>query len=205
MRHGLSSCSDVSCGFAAIGSAADQLLRREGRFLRLTTDLESEDEVQRLVDSFDAAVPQWIHFWNLTESDFSSFQVEACVMQDRARFEREGLIPASVPDFPFGYALGQQIWVRAQQSEYYTRHLLLHEGVHSLAFAAFGGAGPVWFQEGTAELLATHQGQAGETLVHQIPKNRDDVPYWGRFKLMSQLRSEEKFRPCRPCCVTSPI
>ncbi len=176
--------------FAPIGSAADQLLRREGRFVRLITDLESEDEAQRLVESFDAAVPQWIRFWSLSESDFSNFQVEACVMQDRTRFEREGLLPARVPEFPFGYALGQQIWVLAQQSEYYTRHLMLHEGVHAFAFAAFGGAGPTWYQEGTAELLATHRGLGGDLQVNQLPLNRDDVPHWGRFKLMDQLRDE---------------
>ena len=178
--------------YAQVGSAVDQLLRREGRFVRLTTDLQSPQEAQSLVDSFDAAVLQWIRFWNLSENDFSNFQVDACVMQDRERFDQEGLIPANLPDFPFGYAQGRRIWVRQQQSEYYTRHLLLHEGVHALAFAAFGGAGPVWFQEGTAELLATHRGQGRELLSQQIPGHRDDVPYWGRFKLMSQLRRDEK-------------
>ena len=72
---------------------------------------------------------------------------------------------------------------------------MLHEGVHSLAFAAFGGAGPVWYQEGTAELLATHRGLGGELQVNQIPMHRDDVPYWGRFKLMGQLREEGKIPP----------
>ena len=76
----------------------------------------------------------------------------------------------------------------AQPSEYYTRHLLLHEGVHSLAFAQFGGAGPTWFMEGSAELLATHHGQAASTQINKIPKNRESAPYWGRFKLMDQLR-----------------
>ena len=73
------------------------------------------------------------------------------------------------------YAQGQQIWVRAQPSEYYTRHLMLHEGVHCLAFAAFGGAGPTWYQEGTAELLATHGGVGTELTVNRIPANRDQV------------------------------
>ena len=113
-------------------------------------------------------------------------------MRDKGRFAREGLIPPHVPDFPYGYAMGSQIWIMAQQSEYYTRHLVLHEGVHSLAFSEFGGAGPTWFQEGTAELLATHQGAGVNVRVNELPKTREDVPYWGRFKRMGQLRDAGK-------------
>lgn len=177
---------------APVASAAEGLVRREGRFLRLTTDLASADEVQRLVESFDVAVPQWIRFWNLDDQAFSGFQVDACVMRDVEAFDQAGLIPSQVPDFNFGYALGNRIWVKAQQSEYYTRHLVLHEGVHALMFAAYGGAGPTWFQEGTAELLALHRGDASSLQINQIPSQRDDVPYWGRFKLMGQLRGESK-------------
>ena len=46
--------------------------------------------------------------------------------------------------------------------------------------------------EGTAELLSTHLGQGGATKINQIPLDRDSVPYWGRFKLMKQLRSQSK-------------
>jgi hypothetical protein len=67
---------------------------------------------------------------------------------------------------------------------------MLHEGVHCLAFAAFGGAGPTWYQEGTAELLATHGGVGTELTVNRIPANRDQVPYWGRFKLMAEQRRD---------------
>lgn len=171
-------------------SAADSLRTLDGRHVRLTTDLESDAESRQLVESFDAAVPQWLRFWKLSESELSGFRVEACVMRDPTRFVREGLIPEHLPDFPFGYAMGSQIWVHAQNSEYYTRHLMLHEGVHCLAFAAFGGAGPTWYQEGTAELLATHRGAGGSIETNQIPASREEVPEWGRFKLMAQRRAE---------------
>ena len=177
---------------ASTASAADSLLRRDGRFLRLTTDLASADEAERLVESFDTALPQWIRFWNLDEQALTGFRVDAYVMRDPETFDQAGLIPREVPDFNFGYALGNRIWVKAQQSEYYTRHLVLHEGVHSLMFAAYGGAGPTWFQEGTAELLALHRGVAAALQINQIPIDREEVPYWGRFKLMGQLRGEGK-------------
>lgn len=170
--------------------SADELLRRQGRYIHLTTDLASTKEAETLVASFDAAVPQWIEFWNLPSDAFATWKVEVCVIRNKAEFQRQGLLPPEIPDFPFGYALGNQVWVLAQQSEYYTRHLMLHEGVHSLAFFHFGGAGPTWFREGTAELLATHSGIGAGLKINQIPGSRDDVPYWGRFKLMKQLREQ---------------
>jgi hypothetical protein len=182
----------LGCCFALapIGAAGGELIEREGRFIRLTTDLDSPQEAEALVASFDAAAAQWIEFWNLPDDALADWKVDACVIRDKAKFQQQRLIPRRIPDFPFGYALGNRVWVLAQQSEYYTRHLLLHEGIHSLVFFHFGGAGPTWFMEGTAELLATHGGQAESIKINQIPASRDDVPYWGRFKLMKQLRAE---------------
>ena len=183
--------------FCAIGllgthACAEELVQREGRFLKLTTDLQSSEEAKSLVESFDAAVPQWLQFWGIPESSVTNWKVDACVMRDKAEFQRQGLIPDHIPDFPFGYAWNDNVWVLAQQSEYYTRHLLLHEGVHSLAYHLYQGAGPTWFQEGTAELLATHSGVGATVKVNEIPANRDDVPYWGRFKLIEQLRRDQQ-------------
>jgi hypothetical protein len=82
-----------------------------------------------------------------------------------------------------------KIWVVAQPSQYYTRHLLLHEGVHALMLDQFGGAGPAWYMEGTAELLSTHYGVGSEVIVNHVPQKREEVPYWGRFKVI-QARQE---------------
>ena len=172
--------------------SVEGLTTREGRFIRLVTDIESETEASSLVESFDAAVPQWAEFWDVGVDTLEGWQVRAFVMRDRDRFRDQGMIPRHVPDFPFGYAYDDNVWVLAQQSEYYTRHLLLHEGVHSFAFRQFGGAGPTWYQEGTAELLATHRGSGPSVRVKQIPATRDEAPYWGRFKLMKQLRDQQR-------------
>ena len=180
----------VSIGFAIspLVSWSDDFVRRTGQHIRLTTDIESPEQVDDLIKSFDAAVPQWAAFWGLPAGTLDAWKVDAYVIRDKPAFERAGLIPRSVPDFPFGYALGDQIWVVAQKSEYYTRHLLLHEGVHALAFHQFGGAGPSWFMEGTAELLSVHTGSGEQTKINQVPADNDSVPYWGRFKLMRQRR-----------------
>ncbi len=171
---------------------ADDLLVKDGRYIHLTTDIASVEEAERLVASFDAAVPQWVQFWNMSEDALNDFKVQACVIRNKVKFNQSGLIPPTVPDFPFGYALGNQVWVLAQQSQYYTRHLLLHEGVHSLAYHVFNGAGPTWFQEGSAELLATHHGSGSDIRINRIPQSREDAPYWGRFKRMGQATDKGK-------------
>jgi len=184
----------VGCFFVSFCSQlnAGELVQREGRYVRLTTDLDSQEECDALVESFDAAVPQWIRFWRLPENSAASWKVHAYLIRDKGKFEQKGLIPDSVPDFSFGYTLGNQLWVLAQRSEYYTRHLLLHEGAHSFAFHQFQGAGPTWFMEGTAEMLATHIGMGSTVKINQIPSNPEAVPYWGRFRLIEQLRDANK-------------
>jgi hypothetical protein len=169
----------------------DQWIRREGRHIRLITDLESPEEADTIVATFDAAVDQWSKFWGLSQTQVDDFQVDAFVMRDKDRFAKAGLIPPELPDFPFGYTVGSRIWALAQQSEYYTRHLVLHEGIHSLAYFCFQGAGATWFQEGTAELLSTHRAAAADVIVNVVPADREAVPYWGRFKRMAQSRADQ--------------
>jgi hypothetical protein len=182
----------VTSGFADLANAqqSDSLVRRSGKHIRLTTDLPATAQLDRLVSSFDAAVPLWAKFWNLPSGALDDWGVEAYVMQDIATFQRLDLIDPRVPEFPNAYALANQVWVRVQPSEYYTQHLLLHEGVHSLVFHQFGDTGPTWFREGIAELLATHSGSGVDLRINQIPVSRQASPYWGRFKRMDQQRSE---------------
>ena len=172
--------------------SVDPLVRRSGKHLRLVTDVDDESFVDELIASFDAAVPLWEKFWNLPTGTLQDWKVDAYVMKNASRFRREALLDYRVPEFPFGYSIGNEVWVNVQPSEYYTRHLLLHEGVHSLAYEQFGGAGPAWFVEGTAELLATHRGSAAGIEIGVVPGNRRDFAYWGRFKRMSQLRNESR-------------
>ena len=181
-------CIGLVSVVTSVFGADDALTRREGKYLDLITDLESTDEVNAIVATFDQAVEQWIAFWGDDSFDRSNFRVQACVMRNVSLFRQQELIPTEVPDFPFGYALNRRIWVKAQPSEYYTRHLVLHEGVHAYMYTAFDGAGPTWFQEGTADLLALHQGVGSSVKTNKIPLNREQVPYWGRFKRMGQLK-----------------
>ena len=49
---------------------------------------------------------------------------------------------------------------------------------------ALGGSGPPWYREGMAELLGTHSWKRGQLTVGYFPKDREEVPYWGRIKLL---------------------
>ena len=94
--------------------------------------------------------------------------MNAFVMQERARFEASGLLPPEIPDFLNGFTRGNEFWMNHQTSEYYVRHLLLHEGTHGFMFTVLGGCGPPWYMEGTAELLATHRWTDGKLGMNPI-------------------------------------
>ena len=53
--------------------------------------------------------------------------------------------------------MGREFWLFDQPTDYYVRHLLLHEGTHVFMVSFLGGCGPGWYMEGTAELLGTHR------------------------------------------------
>jgi hypothetical protein len=183
----------ILLGIVCFGTVAmaDDFHRAAGQYIRLVTDV-STDEASVLVVSFDTAVKQWAKFYELEPDTLNDWSVDALVMRDPSKFQKAEMIPVDLPDFPFGYAQGNRVYVKAQPGEYYTRHLLLHEGSHSLAFHLFDGAGPMWFMEGTAEWLSTHRGVAGETKVGVIPEDRSQVPYWGRFKAIEKLRDNHQ-------------
>jgi hypothetical protein len=76
------------------------------------------------------------------------------------------------------------MWVYEQPSEYYRRHLFLHEATHGVMNCLLGGAGPPWYMEGVAELLATHAWDGTTLKLRHNPRSRDEVPYWGRVKIV---------------------
>jgi hypothetical protein len=156
----------------------------EGKHVRLVTDLPSSAAVDELPAVFDAAVPEWRAYFEAPAARVSDAQWLGFLVKDREKFEALGLLPSERPDFPTGYARGAEFWLVDQSSDYYRRHLLLHEGTHSFMHTMLGGAGAPWYMEGMAELLGTHQWQDGKLTLGVMPRHRDDVPMWGRIKLI---------------------
>ncbi len=154
-----------------------------GRHVTLYTDLPAGD-VDELPKVFDAAVPLWCEYFGVKQSDVADWQPVGFVMRDKERFVGTGLYPDSLPPFSNGYSTVGQMWIYDQPSAYYRRHLLLHEGTHLFMYRWLGGAGPPWYMEGLAELLGTHRWEAGKLTLGVLPRSKDDVPYWGRVKIV---------------------
>ena len=188
-QNGADSALDVASG---ADPSIRGLIRVSGRHIDLATDAQSRQQAEEIVAALDAAVGQWERFWKLSRGTLDEWKLKAFVLRDREDFRRRNLVPPRTPDFHYGYAIGDTVWVVAQPSQYYTRHLLLHEAAHALAYKWFGGAGPAWYMEGTAEMLSTHRGTGGEVLINHLPRRRDEVPYWGRFKAIQSRRDTKE-------------
>ena len=154
----------------------------QGKHLTLFTDLPSSPEVDELPHVFDLAIPQWSEFFAADAGQLNDWHVTACIMRDGSRFEDYQLQPKNLPPFLHGMQRGNRIWVREQRSAYYRRHLLLHEGTHAAMNQIFGRVGPVWYREGIADLLATHQYRDGQLLLNIFPKDRKQLENSGRIK-----------------------
>lgn len=158
--------------------------RIRGQHLTLYTDVGADPEIDELVQVFDSAVPQWCDYFGIRPETANGWQVDGILMKAKAPFRDLGLLPEQLPDFLHGYASPQQIWLLEQPSAYYRRHLVLHEGTHAFMAAILGGNGPPWYSEGIAELFGTHAWSDGKLAMRIMPRRREDLPDWGRIKLI---------------------
>jgi hypothetical protein len=156
----------------------------EGKYVTIYTDLPGTVAVRDLPDAFDAAVPKWCEYFGVTEDAVAGWKLTGYVIKDKEKHEKAGLFYGNLPDFLNGYQRGFEFWAYDQESDYYRRHLVLHEGVHGFMAHVLGGSGPPWYSEGMAELLATHRWNGTSIEVGVMPKNKKDVPYWGRIKIL---------------------
>lgn len=158
------------------------------RHLTLFTDLPADEEVDALPEIFDLAHPQWCRYFGISVNQRPHWRMVGCLMVARERFAAAGLIPDNLPEFLHGYTVGDRFWMHEQPTEYYRRHLMLHEGTHGFMNARLGGCGPPWYMEGIAELLATHDlenvGGQWRLEMNHFPASREEMPYWGRIKIV---------------------
>lgn len=163
-----------------------------GRHLRLYTDLPSSDAVDGLAAVFDSAVPLWAEYFDVDPSSVRDWKMQGFLMRDRAKFAALGLLPKENTEFANGYCNGYELWVVEQSSDYFRRHLLLHEGTHGFMYTQLGETGPGWYMEGTAELLGTHSWRDGQLRLRVMPQSREEVPMWGRIRLIRETVEEGK-------------
>ncbi|MBX9791773.1 MAG: hypothetical protein K2Y37_22855 [Pirellulales bacterium] len=166
--------------------------RLASQHLVLYTDLPSESSVDALPEQFDQAVPQWIAYFkdalpsdkSTGESAIADWRAVGYLIKDKERFVATGLLTDEVPQFLHGYSIDHEFWLNEQPSEYFRRHLMLHEGTHVFMRTQLGSTGPPWYMEGMAEWLATHRLRDGHVELAYFPRSRAEVPYWGRIKII---------------------
>lgn len=156
----------------------------DGQYLTLVTDLPLDNDIQELPMIFDQAVKVWCETFATQPEQIAGAKVTLYLMLETNRFKQAGMIPDGLPEFKHGWQLGDQLWVMEQPSAYYRRHLMLHEGTHWFMSRIYGGYHAPWLMEGIAEWLATHRWQESQLELGIIPASNQEVPYWGRTKLI---------------------
>ena len=159
--------------------------RLAGKHLVLYTDLPSSPAVDELPGVFDQAFGQWCDYFGLDAAAHDDWRVTGFLIKDKALFGRLNLMPVGDPPFLHGYSQGDRLWLYEQPSDYYRRHLLLHEGTHSFMDMLLGGSGPPWYMEGVAELLGTHRLKNGKLSLNYFPAARLEAPLWNRTKIVA--------------------
>jgi hypothetical protein len=165
-----------------------------GDHLVLYTDVASSPEVDHLPAVFDKAVPQWAGYFGIELAKTGKWQPRAFLIADSRRFAALGLLPPGREEFENAITIGERMWLREQPSDYYRRHLLLHEGTHAFMIAFLGGCGPGWYMEGMAELLGTHRyvPRLNKLTLGIMPRSREEVPMLGRIKLIEDARANHR-------------
>ncbi len=156
----------------------------ESRRLTLYTDLPASKNVEELPAVFDQAFPQWCEYFGVDPARHADWHMTGYLMKERVRFEASGLLPADVPTFLNGWCRQHEFWFYNPTSEYYRRHLMLHEGTHGFMFTMLGNCGPPWYSEGIAEFMATHRWREGKLTMRSFPSKSADVSKLGRIEIV---------------------
>lgn len=176
-------------------AAAAGIRKLAGKHLTLYTDLPADPAVDELPRVCDAAVPQLCNYFGVDPARVADWRIVGSVMKDKERFLGAGLYAEDLPPFPNGYSRGSELWLYDQPSDYYRRHLFLHELTHAFMNRWLGGAGPPWYMEGMAELLGTHRWADGKLQLAYTPRSKEEVPYWGRVKIVKDEYAADRGLP----------
>jgi hypothetical protein len=147
----------------------------ESKRLRLFSDIDPK-VAEPLPPLVDQIYDDWEkYFGKLPPSrDGGEFQINGYLIKDKERFERVGLLKEGVLDEFHGRQIGYEFWMMDQTTDYYRRHLLLHEATHAYMLAFPNLDLPVSYLEGMAEHFGTHRLSDGKLRTRVMPNNRAD-------------------------------
>lgn len=161
--------------------------------LRLYTDIAPE-KAQPLPALMDQAYDAWVEYFGALPPDRegTEFVMTGYLIGDKALFRETGLLPEDLPPFPHGRNKGVRFWFNDQPTDYYRRHLMLHEGTHCYMTAVPNPLAPhVWYMEGMAELFGTHRTDSDrQTHFRVLPHDREQFAMLGRIRLIEDERRQ---------------
>ncbi|MEM7785793.1 MAG: hypothetical protein AAF623_20770 [Planctomycetota bacterium] len=163
----------------------------ESKHLTLYTDILPNGKIDALPELFDRCVPQWCQHFDVDPDQARLWKMRGFLISDRSafgKFRQAGLVPADLPDFLAGYQTGHDFWWFLQPGQYYTRHLMIHEGTHAFMQWFLGGYGAPWFSEGLAELFGSNRLSDGNLTIRYRIQDRSEAEYWGRVKRIRDER-----------------
>ena len=166
-----------------------------GPRLDLYTDIAPSPALDDLPQVFELAHAAWCEYFNIDPATDSAWRMNAFVMADREKFIASQLLPDDLPPFGNAYCRDFEFWMDEKSTDYYRRHLALHEGTHGFMLTHISGNYPEWYFEGMAEFLGTHKLTAeGLTLGH-YPSDVSEMPLWGRVGLLREAYRAGRMHP----------
>lgn len=171
--------------------------RYESKRLILYTDIDPKiaEQLPLLADALYAQLETF--FGKLPANKAGTeFQSTGYLMRDQKLFRTLGLLTDRVPPFENGRHMGYEFWANDQQTDYYRRHLVLHEFTHCFMACVTGtnDAPPAWYMEGMAEYFGTHRLTKQGPQFGIMPENKDDYKGLGRITFLNRARSAGKVR-----------
>jgi hypothetical protein len=178
----------------------------ESARLRLYTDIDA-DIAKKLPPVIDQAYDALVEYFGPLPPDReqTEYQMTGYIMADQDRFRAAGLLPADLPHFAHGSNRGSEFWMNEQPTDYYRRHLMIHEATHCFMTVLPDTQAPVWYMEGMAESFGTHyQNDEGQVRFRVMPFNKKDFVGLERIGLVradvaaGRLRSLEEIAQFEP-------
>ncbi|HEV8071729.1 MAG TPA: hypothetical protein VGP76_28695 [Planctomycetaceae bacterium] len=162
------------------------IVATQSKRLKLYTD-GPIDRVQSVGPAADALYEALVEYFGPLPParDGSEFSVTGYLMADKQKFRDAGLLPESLPPFLNGRHRDLEFWVNEQETDYYRRHLILHEFTHCFMYAPDDVHIPTWYREGMAELFGTHAvDAAGHSRFRAMPDAAEHFAGHGRIPLV---------------------
>lgn len=142
------------------------------------------DNIKDIPSIVDQAYDAWVKYFGppFPSRDGGEFQMTGYIIRDRVLFKKLDLLPDKFDAFIHGKHDGYRFWIMDQETDYYRRHLVIHEATHCFMTISRNFQ-PVWYLEGMAEFFGVHrEDQDGKLTFGVMPQAADEFDGFGRIE-----------------------